>query len=245
MTYFSDDPTTGTSTDDQANSSNQEDFVAQVVAEKGEQWKDPQALAKGYVHAQKRIKELEALEAQSAKQDFAKELLEQLRAQAPAPVPAPVVAPNTGSEEENTTPSAEDIQSLIETKLTERESQRTLQENLAKADRLLVESFGTEATSVVEAKAKELGLTKDRLTSIAGESPSAFIALMGKSPSKETNDVSSSSKNTLNLAPQSTERNKAYYTQLRKDNSKLYYHPNTQKQMLADAERLGANFYGV
>lgn len=244
MSYFADTPTTEGSTNDQAESSNQEDFVASVVSEKGEQWSDPQTLAKGYVHAQKRIKELEELAGQAHKQDFAKELLDQLR-QAPARGPAEAVTTNPSKDDEYTTPSPEDIQSLIETKLTEREKSKSLQDNLRATDKLLEDAFGTDANSTVSQKAKELGLSKERLTEIAGESPSAFMALMGSPKAKETNHLTTSSRNTASLNPQSGERNKGYYTELRKKNSSLYFHPETQRQMMQDAERLGDKFYGV
>lgn len=244
MSYFADTPTTEGSNNDQAESSNHEDFVAAVVSEKGEQWSDPQTLAKGYVHAQKRIKELEELASQARKQDYAKELLEQLR-QAPGREPAKAVDTTPALEEENTTPSPEDIQSLIETKLTEREKAKSLQENLRQADKLLEEAFGTDASATVTKKAKELGLSKERLTEIAGESPSAFMALMGTAPARQTNTLPSSQKNTATLNPQSGERNKGYYNELRKKNPTLYFHPDTQKQMIRDAERLGDKYYGV
>ena len=244
MSYFADPPTTEGSTTTQGETSYQEHFIQQVVTEKGEQWSDPQTLAKGYVHAQKRIKELEEIASQSQKQDFAKELLEQLR-QAPSRETAEAVPNTPTSGEENTTPSPEDIQSLIETKLTEREKTLSIQQNLSQADKLLEEAFGTEANATVTSKAKELGLTKERLTEIAGESPSAFMALMGEAPAKQTNTANTSSKNTASLDIKSGERNKEYYSELRRKNPTLYMQPETQRQMLEDAERMGSAFYGV
>lgn len=93
MNVFSETPTIE-STENlnplQQQSETNEDYIARVAQEKGEQWRDPQTLAKGYVHAQQRIKELEAKQEELSKNDYAKELLAQLQAQTPADTGTPV-----------------------------------------------------------------------------------------------------------------------------------------------------------
>ena len=70
----------------------QESFVAKLVEAKGENWKDPEVLAKGKLEADNYISELESQLAQMredmSKQDYAKSLLDQLQDKAADPTTA-------------------------------------------------------------------------------------------------------------------------------------------------------------
>ena len=79
-----------------------------------------------------------------------------------------------------------------------------------------------------------------RMQEIAEESPSAFMALVKGSTPATQSVVNTGSKNTAGFTTDTgTERNKAYYDNLRRTNKKLYLSPAIQNQMLADAARLG------
>lgn len=218
-----------------------EDWLEKVVTEKGEHWKDPQTLAKGYAHAQARIKELEALEEKMKEQDYAKTLLEQLQAKGQAneevtPQKTEVEEPKGDTENKgHTNLSPEDIESLLEKTLTTRERQN-------KVESVLREKFGETANRVVHDRAKELGLSIDRMKELATESPDAFLRLVGEPEPKETNRQITSSKNTSGFdSSNSGERNHSYYTNLRRTNRKLY--DSLQSQMMKDRMRLGDKFY--
>lgn len=220
-----------------------EDWVSEVVKEKGDQWNDPQALAKGYYHAQKRIKELEALEEKQKEQDYAKTLLEQLQAQKQAPEATPdelkvkIEEPSSTEQKDHTSLSPEDIESLLEKKLSVRAKQE-------KVEKALREKFGENANQVVHERAKELNLSIDRMQELAQESPDAFLRLVGDPEPKETNKGVRTSVNTASgFNSQHGERNSAYYTKLRRENRKLYNDPKTQQQMIQDRMRLGSDFY--
>ena len=145
-----------------------EDWVSLVVNEKGEQWNDPQALAKGYIHAQSRIKELEALAEEAKKNDYAKQLLEELQNQKQTPA----TVSGSGAEDqkqkdsqaanENTTLKPEEIDSLVNEAITKREKQSTAAQNITEANAKVTELYGDKAGEMVQNKAKELGLTLDR-----------------------------------------------------------------------------------
>lgn len=244
MSYFTgDNQTTGEDQTTNTDGNTQpEDYLGLVVGEKGEQWKDPSVLAKGYVHAQNRIKELEELAKKARDNDAAERLLEELRKKATDPVVSqtPNQNPN-GTEEGNTTQSSADLERLVEETISKREQANTAKENLTQADRMLSEAFGTEASKTVEAKAKELGLSKEELTSLASKSPSAFMTLIGQPPKKDTNTSLTSTVNTSGFQA-SGERDSKYYSDLRRKNKKLYYSPETQAQMFNDRKRLGDKF---
>lgn len=223
-----------------------EDYLQEVVKLKGEHWTDPNTLAKGYYHAQQRIKELEVLAEKAKEQDYAKRLLEQLQQQAPASTQR-VAEDNKGSQEnDNTRLTPDELQSLIEKTLTVREQTATVQQNLSAADSKLTDLYGTEAKVTVQKKARELGMSVERLRDIAGESPTAFFRLIGEeAPVKENNSMT---KATVNTGAGFTdnrggERTQEYYTKLRRENRSLYNRPEIQNQMMQDRVRLGEKFY--
>lgn len=229
----------------------QESFVAKLVEAKGENWKDPEVLAKGKLEADTYIKELERqleqMREDLGKQDYAKTLLDQLQNKAADPTTAKTAMPNKdigGTTEGNTNPalSEEDLKSLVEKTLTAREQENTVKQNLAIVDQELEKSYGTEAKATILKKAEELGISLQRMQDIAAESPSAFFALIGE-PKKSFNPLIQGSVRTEGVNMQaSTERNWNYYQKLRRENKNLYYTPKVQRQLMEDKMRLGDKF---
>ena len=244
MTSVFDAPTTEqqndtTKTADSTDTQTNEDWLAKVVTEKGDHWKDPQTLAKGYAHAQARIKELEALEEKLKEQDYSKTLLEQLQAKRQAPEevipPKPEAAPKDDTVNNGPTNlSHEDIESLLEKTLSAREKQKTVEASLRS-------KFGDQANKVVHGRAKELGLSIEKMKELANESPAAFLSLVGEPEVKQTNTQVHGTKNTSSFNSTSGERTQAYYANLRRTNRKLY--DSLQPQMLQDRVRLGDKYY--
>lgn len=244
MTSVFDAPTTEqqndtTKTADSTDTQTNEDWLAKVVTEKGDHWKDPQTLAKGYAHAQARIKELEALEEKMKEQDYSKTLLEQLQAKQQAPEevipPQPEAAPKDDTVNNGPTSlSPEDIESLLEKTLSAREKQKTVESSLRS-------KFGDQANKIVHDRAKELGLSIEKMKELANESPAAFLSLVGEPEVKQPNTQVHSTKNTSSFNSTSGERTQAYYSNLRRTNRKLY--DSLQPQMLQDRTRLGDKFY--
>lgn len=223
--------------------SNHDSFLDRLVSEKGEQWKDPEALAKSHFHAQARIKELEEKVNGYSEQDYAKTLLEQLQAkQAPEVVtpqtPEVAKAPSDAGPEDTNRLSPEDVESLLEKALTKREKATTVEVALR-------DKFGDNANVVVHNKAKELGLSIKKMQEIAEDSPQAFLRLVGEPEKMETNknfDSTFNSSSDFNSG-NSTERNSAYYAKLRRSDRKTY--DRLQVQMFDDRVRLGDKFYNT
>jgi hypothetical protein len=229
----------------------QESYVAKLVEAKGENWKDPEVLAKGKLEADTYISELERQLAQMredlGKQDYAQKLLDQLQDKAAEPTTAKTVMPNNntgGTEEGNTNPnlSEDDLKSLVEKTLTAREQENTVKQNLALVDQELEKSFGTDAKATIQKKSEELGISLERMQEIAAESPSAFFALIGE-PKKSFNPMVQGSVRTEGVNMQaSADRNWQYYQKLRRENRNLYYTPKIQRQLMEDKARLGSKF---
>jgi hypothetical protein len=229
-----------------AENAQQESFVKKLVESKGEKWSDPEVIAKGKVEAdayidqlKSQIEELRKLAEQNRKVDDLIAKIEQKATQ-----PTSVVQSKEGGTEETKTRSniSEDqIQSLVEKALTDRERNRTSQQNVGVVDEKLQELYGTEATSVVKAKAQELGVSLAKLQEIASESPSAFFRLIGEKEPEFKPMVSGTIRTESVSTAQTGERNNNYYQEVRKKNPVLF--GQLQEQMLKDRIRLGDKFY--
>lgn len=229
----------------------QESYLQKLVEAKGENWKDPEVLAKGKLEADGYIKTLEEQLAQMRedlkKQEYQAQVLEQLQNKAADPTAAKTGVPNDNgsAEAQNTTASLseEDLKSLVEQTLTQREQQASVKQNLAQVDKALDDIFGTEALAVVQKKAQELGMSIERMQDIAAESPNAFFALIGEKPKQPMNPMIQGSVRTEGVNMQaSTDRNWDYYQKLRRENRNLYYTPKVQRQLMEDKARLGDKF---
>jgi len=229
----------------------QDSFVQKLVEAKGENWKNPEVLAKGKLEADGYIQELEtqlnSMREDLSKQDYAKTLLDQLQNKAAESTTANTVTPknNIGDTSEgNTNPnlSEEDLKSLVERTLTERDKDSVVKQNLNLVNEEMEKSYGTDASAKIHDKAKELGLTIERMQEIAAESPIAFFNLIGELK-KDFKPMVQGSVRTEGVNMQaSSERDWSYYQNLRRDNRSLYYTPKIQRQLMEDKNRLGGKF---
>ena len=235
----------------QEETSPQGSFLSKLVEAKGENWKDPEVLAKGKIEADGYIQTLEGQLTQMRedlkKKEYQEEVLEQLQKKATESTAVNNGVPNnnnSNTDGENTTRiiSEEDLKSLVEQTLTQREADAVTKTNLQRVDEELDKSFGTNAEEVVKKKAEELGMSMDRLSEIASESPNAFFTLIGE-PKPTFNPMVNGSVRTEGVNMQvSTDRNWQYYQKLRRENPNQYYEPKMQQQLLQDRMRLGDNF---
>ena len=222
----------------EGDSDNQSDWLSKVVEAKGEKFKDPQVLAKSKLEADEHIKNLETqlaeIRDELKKQDFSAQLLDKLKNKDTPQQPAPSDTKPEVSEEL--------LKTLVEKTLTDREKANTSAQNQRVVVETLAQKYGTEAKAHVATKARELGMTVERLEELAAESPNAFFALIGE-PRKEFTPVIKGSVNTQSVTMQApVERDWSYYQKLRKENKHLYYNPSTQQQMFKDKARLGERF---
>lgn len=232
--------------DSQNQSEEQVNYVSKLVETRGEQWSDPEVIAKGKLEADQHIENLERqlaemredLDARSKLEDIAKALEDKAGASSS---PQPQASIETAEAKPDTTSEA-DIESLVEKTLLSREAATKAQANVAAVDKAMQDKYGDKASEVAQAKAKELGMTLERLGEIAAESPQAFLAMVGESAPKSF-EAPRSSVNTAGMASNVEERNFSYYQKMRRENPKLYYQPKTQNALMQDRVRLGSNFY--
>lgn len=232
----------------------QESYLQKLVETRGDNWKDPEVLAKGKLEADAYIKNLEdqlaTMREDLGKQDYASQLLKQLEGKASAPTnDKPLESNNTndngGTDTEDHTSlavSEDSLKSLVEKTLTEREKQATVQENIRQVDKVLEETYGTEARNVLVNKSQELGISMERMQELASESPSAFLTLLGEKQQTFKPLTQGSVRTESVGATNNGERDFNYYQKLRRENRNLYYTPKIQQQLMEDRQRLGSKF---
>lgn len=254
MSVF-DDQTKGDETKDQATddqtTTTSEDWVSKLAETRGEKWKDPQVIAKGKFEADQHIENLEKQLAEMredlAKNSYAEQVLAALKDKGQTPNGDTSESKNDKGDEstQNTTDAADvDIESLVEQTLTKREKEQAIARNVEQVSSHLEQEFGTEAASIVKQKADELGMSLDRLKDMAGESPKAFLALVGSAPLPERNaDVSSSVNSQAVAQTRAGTKNWKYYQDMRRKNPNQYYKPSVQNEMVKMREQMGDSFY--
>jgi type VI protein secretion system component VasK len=241
------DQTTGQDGNQTQQTQTQEDWLAKIVEVKGEAFKDPQVLAKSKLESDNYIKQLESqltdLRTELSKEDAAKKLLAELQSRRQDP------NANSAPKQGETNPSdtkpvlSEDvIQRLVEETLSKREQANSAQQNAKMVQDQLTQKYGTEAKAHVEKKAQELGMSFDRLSALAAESPSAFMTLIGEPKTEFKAPVQGTINTAAGNYSNPSERNWDYYQNLRRTNKTLYFNPKTQQQMMQDKMRLGDRF---
>lgn len=226
----------------------QDSFVKKLVEARGEQWSDPEVIAKGKLESDRYITDLERqlseLREDLAKNKAAEELLAKVTGQGETVSQSQSKPKNNnedGSTDANTT-SEVDINDLVEKALAQREANQKVQSNLQRVNQALEETFGTDAKDVVSQKATDLGLSMERMQEIAKESPDAFMALLGQ-PKREGGFAKESTVNTINTKPNSGEKNWNYFQDLRRTNPNKYYTPSVQNELAQARQALGDRFY--
>ncbi len=223
------------------------DWLAKIVEVKGEAFKDPQVLAKSKLESDTFIGELqrqvEELRTELSKEEYAKKLLNELQGRRQDPNAN--LAPKDGETKPSDTKpelSEDVIKRLVEQTLTQREQSNTSTQNTRLVQEKLQEKYGTEAKAHIEKKAQELGMSFERLSSLAAESPTAFMTLIGE-PQPEYKPLVNGTVNTSSAQySNAAEKDWNYYQNLRRTNKTLYFDPKTQQQMLKDKMRLGDRF---
>lgn len=243
--------TTDSTTTDTQQTQTKESFVDHLVGD-GKKFKDIEALAKGKLEADRHIgeitKTLDELRAELAKQDYAKNLLEQMSKGSETGAEQPPPVTTSSSNTENTTQSASDFEALVEKVITAKEKSKTASQNISVVGEEMQKQYGDKTADVLKAKSLELNMSLDRLKEIAAESPTAFFQLigvkkMGEKTSTSTGVTTQSTIRSENFNSYSQDRTFEYYQKMRKENRSLYYSPKIQNSMLQDRERLGDRFY--
>lgn len=215
----------------------------------GKKYQDNDALARSKHHADKHIFNLEKELAELREDLKAREQVEALinkfesklgtsTREEPPLVEQPVTQIQGLSEK--------DILSLVDKHVSQQEQKRSRDKNLEDAKAKLTQAYGDRYGDVVKKKAQELGMSIERLTEIAAESPTALMKLVSQG---EVTKGSSFTPPRSTQAPartgfeDSNVRNYAYWQKLRRENPSQYHSPKMSMQRMKDASEQGDAFY--
>lgn len=228
-----------------------DDPVSILVGE-GRKYKSNEDLAKGYIEADDFIEKLKAenakLRAEFAREKTRAETLDKLVTRSDE---RQEYRPDQRMPQGEAQLSAEQIALIVRQEITGRETERTRQENLVKAEALLRKTFGERANEIYKTRA-----TSDELhkvyTELASVSPDEFLKLFqNASPQTVAPQVDvGGSHNTGAIGdPNNSGRvmdpgTKEYYEALRKKDRSKYYSQAVQLQMTRAAEADPDKFFG-
>lgn len=152
------------------------------------------AHSQGYIpelktEIQARDEIINTLKSELEKKQSMEELISRLaNAQAPTQQPATPAQVAQGLDQNS-------VVDLVKKVLEDTNQAQSFKANVDKAQSVLLSKFGDKTTEVVAAKAKELGLTPQKIGELAGQSPAAVLAMFGlqtqqSGPSVTTGSVS-------------------------------------------------------
>lgn len=211
------------------------DLLAEITNEDGVQkYKDAQDALVGLKNAQEHIRKL-----QQENTEYRSELDKRLSA---AQVLEELKTRNKPDEKPSHEFSPEVIQELVDKRLEARTKEQVAKDNVKKVNEVLTAKFADKAKEVVDAKARELGLSPESLKQLSAESPNAVLALFGAASTKQ-DAVPGKPQGSVNTEanPTFSKRNYAYYQNLRRTDARAYR--EVYSQMLRDAEKMGSEFY--
>lgn len=139
---------------------------------------------------------------------------------------------------------AEDIDTLLEQKLSAREKSTKQAENFNFVKAKLREQFGDNSNDILKQRMETLGLDQAFVDELAKTHPSVFLKTFGMDEVRQNgfNPPPRSSQRTDKFAPTTPKRDWNYYQELKKTNPRLYLDPKIAVQMDKDYLALGEAF---
>lgn len=166
------------------------DQLKGIVNENGEpKYSTVEEALKGAAHAQQYISELKGklsefeskyteTQQELSKRESIEEVVARLTASNQDQGSQETPAPQQGLDEAT-------LAKLVEAQITQREQLSKAKQNESLVNSELQSKFGEKASEVVQLKAKELGISVQRVKELSQESPQAVLALFGASQSKQ------------------------------------------------------------
>lgn len=226
------------------------DYLAEYVGE-GKPFKDERALAKGKAHSDAFIKQLQGELAGLRKELDSRlqleEFLQEVKKTPPSqvPTPTPVVSNQGTNQGERTEVKAEDIRNLVSETLLMERTKQTQDSNLNFVRQELTKAYGNDFGNKLDQVAKELGLTKEYMTTMASNSPQAFLKLVGTpaAPSRGPADVAPPRSTVSAPSHAAVDKDRERFEKLRKENPREYWSPRVQSEIHRLSLERGKSIY--
>jgi hypothetical protein len=223
------------------------DYLAALVGE-DKKFKDVSALARGKAEADAYIatltKSLDELRDELKTRETAGSILDQLKSLQQNPgANVPPVIPDP-PERKVLTP--EELEAMLDRRLTEREARDLAKSNREAVQADLVKKYGSvEAVQAeVARKAKELDIKPEIMKQMAEQSPKAFAALFSPKSAPPSPPRSGVNTSAQSYSP-TGERRQSYWDDLKKADRAAYFSKELTIQRHNDAMRLGETFFDI
>lgn len=221
------------------------DYFSDLVGE-GKKYKDTKAAGQAIVHKDRHINLIEQ-QNKEYRDDILK-LRDELNAR--ENLKALIDRLDQKRTEEQTTPMSptdvpsikpEEIDTLLDRKITERETRRTEEQNFKLVKDKLVERYGDRYQDALNKQVSDLGLSN--IDTMARTQPKLLIKALGLDEKPQTDSFQTPPGTGQRFAPTSQpERTWSYYEKMRKDDPNAYYSSKIVRQMNEDYQRLGTKF---
>ncbi len=219
-------------------------YLEELVGE-GKKFSSPEELARGKAESDQFIERLKT-EQQQLRDELATRLKyeEFLNKISTLPVGGNQQQPSDDeTNQDKSAMSPEQIEQLLDSKLTKLERDRMAQANLNNVRSKLLEVFGPNYAQRLELKGQELGLSKSDIQVFAENNPKALFKLFDMDAVKagKENIFSAPPRSQINTsgAPMGKAKGWSYYENLRKTNSHEYFQPRVQNEMFSLIQELG------
>ena len=215
------------------------DYLTEFVGD-DKKYKSPADLAKAKAHADLHIQNLnrtldelrDELKTRKTEEELMDRIARLTTRQNADPPADPPQQPQTETKSGLT---KEDVDRM----LAERDAERQQNHNLTVTVQKLTEKYGDDTPAIIEAKAKELGVTKDYLRNLAKTTPQIFTSLFTAPP--EPKDVfGAPATNRISGNVGSSKDKMSDYKKIRTTDPKTYFGKEHQAKILAAADRARA-----
>ena len=145
----------------------------------------------------------------------------------------------------------EDVERLIDQRVSAREAERIQNENLRTVKETLSQQLGPDFSTKLKSIGQNIGMSEQDMTDMARTRPKALLALVGASAPQSQAPAASplftppTGVSSFRSEGQPVDRTQKYYDNLKKNSPSDYWSPATQNQLHKDAIRLGEKFFDV
>ena len=153
-----------------------------------------------------------------------------------------------GETRRNSSLSIEDIDKLIESKVSEREQKRIQLSNLELVKQELQKNLGSKYVEQLEEVGKSLDMSQEEINNLAMTKPKVLLSLVNA----KAGNQASRQEGSLFAAPQGrstplddkpVRRTQSYYNSIKAKDPSTYWSPRIQNQMHNDALQMGDSFF--
>lgn len=240
------------------------DYLSELVGE-DKKFKTPADLARGKYEADQFIARLEREQAELREElnrrltaeDLLKKLEERNNPQQQGNVSTPDPTTSQGEQQSQQTANGgsssqlteEEIQKLLDSRLTQREKEQRAERNVQTAIAEMQSAWGENARVELHRKANQLGISPEQLEGYARQNPNVFLTLVGlkkEEPQRTVNNPVPPQTSTNSGADNftgNTTKNYAYYQKIRQTDRKKYLSKEIQNEMHREAIKQGEAFY--